>query len=146
MERPYNQNFENHGRIVFVYHRVLFLILGVNLAWCVYRLAKNFSVDEAVQVLLAVGLVILTLYARIFALQAQDRVIRLEETLRMERLLPADLKARMAEFSQRQIIALRFASDAELPEQARRVLDQKITDGREIKRQIKQWKPDFHRL
>lgn len=80
-----------------------------------------------------------------FALTVQDRVIRLETRLRLERLLPADLKARILEFSVGQLIALRFASDAELPDLARRVLDEKVKDKKAIKQMIKTWKPDYLR-
>lgn len=146
MEKPYAQSFENHGRIVFLYHRVLFGILAINLVWSVVRLVRQVSIDNIVALLVAFALIGMTLYARIFALQAQDRVIRLEETLRMERVLPADLKARIGEFTSDQLVALRFASDGELAGLAQKVLDAKMDDRKEIKRQIKQWLLDFHRL
>jgi hypothetical protein len=65
--------------------------------------------------------------------------------LRLEKLLPADLKSRILEFSVGQLIALRFASDAELPDLARRVLDEKVKDKKSIKQMIKTWKPDYLR-
>jgi hypothetical protein len=83
--------------------------------------------------------------ARVFALKVQDRVIRLEERLRMERLLPADLQARIEEFSVPQLVGLRFASDAELPELARKVLDEKVKEAKAIKRMVKSWRGDFLR-
>jgi hypothetical protein len=89
--------------------------------------------------------VLVALYARMFALTVQDRVIRLEMRLRLEKLLPADLKSRILEFSVGQLIALRFASDAELPDLARRVLDEKVKDKKSIKQMIKTWKPDYLR-
>jgi hypothetical protein len=124
----------------------LFLILVVNLAWAAVRVWRQVSTDNVVALLAAFALIGITLFARIFALQAQDRVIRLEETLRMERLLPADLKARMGELTSDQFVALRFASDGELADLLRAVLDAKLTDRKEIKRKIKQWRPDFHRV
>jgi hypothetical protein len=72
----------------------------------------------------------------------QDRVIRLEEQLRMQRLLPDGLKSRIGEFTTPQLVALRFASDAELPALARRVLDEKLTRKRDIKALIQTWRPD----
>ena len=79
------------------------------------------------------------------ALKAQDRVIRLEEQLRYDRLLPVDLKARIGEFSVDQCIALRFACDAELPLLARKVLDDKVTERKAIKKMVTNWKPDYLR-
>jgi hypothetical protein len=139
------QSFENHTRIVPAYHMVLFGILLINLGWSLYRLIRGFSFETVVGFLLAAGLILLFFFARVFALRVQDRVIRLEMRLRMEKLLPADLQPRIHEYTPRQLIALRFASDAELPDLARRVLVEKIEDSRTIKRLIKQWNPDYLR-
>jgi hypothetical protein len=75
----------------------------------------------------------------------QDRLIRLEERLRYERTLPADMKPRIGEFTVEQLVSLRFASDAELPALARKVLDEKMTERKAIKQMVKSWKPDFLR-
>jgi hypothetical protein len=75
----------------------------------------------------------------------QNRVIRLEERLRYERVLPADLKARIPELTLTQVVSLRFASDAELPTLARKVLDDKMTERKAIKQMVKSWRPDFLR-
>ncbi len=85
------------------------------------------------------------LFARLFALSVQDRVIRLEERLRCERLLPPDLQPRIVEFEPAQLVALRFASDAELPGLARKVLDEKLKDRKAIKQLMKTWRPDYLR-
>jgi hypothetical protein len=84
-------------------------------------------------------------FARLFALAVQDRVIRLEERLRLERLLPPDLQPRIQDFATAQLVALRFASDAELPALARKVLAENITDRKVIKRMIQNWRPDYQR-
>ena len=96
--------------------------------------------------ILAVGLVGLFLYARLFPLKAQDRLIRLEMRLLMREILPADLKPRIGELSEAQLVALRFASDPELPELVRQVLAGKLSAPEEIKRAIKTWKPDTFRV
>ena len=83
--------------------------------------------------------------ARVMALKVQDRVIRLEERLRYERLLPADLKPRIGEFAVEQVVSLRFASDAELPALARKVLDEKMMERKAIKQLVKAWRPDYLR-
>ena len=146
MEKPYNQNFENHGRVVPGYHYVTFGILAINFLWSAYRAVRAFSMETVIALLLAVAFILMFFYARIFALTVQDRSIRLEMQLRMERLLPADLKARIGEFTIDQLVSLRFAGDDELPELVRKVLDEKLNDRKVIKRMIKNWKPDFLRV
>ena len=96
-------------------------------------------------VLLALALIAGFLSARRFALAVQDRVIRLEERLRYQRLLPADLQPRIEEFTVAQLVSLRFASDAELPALARKVLDEKMQERKAIKQLVKNWKPDYLR-
>ncbi len=140
------QNFANHARLVPGYHFVAFGLLAINLVWSIRNIIKVPSWDTAVMLGLAVALVLLFFYARLFALAAQDRLIRLEERLRMATLLPADLKPRIGDFTTAQLIALRFASDAELPDLARRVLDEGLTDRKAIKRLIKDWRADYCRV
>lgn len=118
----------------------------LNLIWSIVRLwRQGFSWDGSERVLLALGLTVGFVSARLMALKVQDRVIRLEERLRCERLLPAELKPRIGEFSVDQLVALRFASDAELPVLARKVLDDKMSERKPIKQMIKNWKPDYVR-
>jgi hypothetical protein len=118
----------------------------INFVWSLFRLRTlGFSFAGIFGVLLAAALVVLVFYARLFPLAVQDRLIRLEERLRCERLLPADLRPRIGEFSADQLVALRFACDAELPLLARKVLDEKLTERKAIKKLIKNWKPDYQR-
>jgi hypothetical protein len=145
MEKPYNQSFQKHTRIVPSYHVVVFGIFAVNLIYRVYTVIRYPSVGALMTALVAVAFVLLFFNARLFALSVQDRVIRLEERLRMERLLPADLQPRIGEFTVDQLVALRFASDGELPELARKVLDEKIAERKAIKALVKAWRPDFLR-
>jgi hypothetical protein len=139
------QTFENHARIILAYHGLTFGLLLVNLFWWLYRASVSFSWDAIVSLLLAVALVLLFFFARIFALTVQDRVIRLEMRLRLREVLPADLGSRVGELSVRQLVALRFASDSELPELCRKVLDAGITSQRAIKTMIRNWQPDYLR-
>ncbi len=136
------QNFENHGRVIPAYHGFVFSVLAINLGWSLFSLRNEITFGSVVNVLVAAALIVLFFYARIFVLTVQDRVIRLEMQLRLERLLPADLRPRMGEFTVPQLISLRFASDQELPELARQVLDEKLTDRKAIKRRIKNWRAD----
>jgi hypothetical protein len=144
MEKPYDQNLANHGRIIPGYHYVVFSIFAVNLLWSLYRL-RHFSFDSVLSALLAVAFLLLFYYARVFALRVQDRVIRLEMILRLGQALPPDLRSRLNEFTLDQLIALRFAGDDELPDLARRVLSENLTDRKAIKKMIRHWKPDFLR-
>jgi len=139
------QSLENHVRIAPLFHQVVLPILFIYLVWSIYRVIRVPSLAAAMQLLLAIGLILLAVCARIFANTVQDRVIRLEMRLRMERLLPPDLRARIPEFEVGQLIALRFAGDVELPELARRVLDEKLTDRKAIKQLIRDWQPDLLR-
>ena len=140
------QTRENHERLVPIYHFVAGPILIGLFIWSVVRLIREPSVDGAGNVALLFALLVVYLFARVFALKAQDRVIRLEEQLRYQRLLPADLIALMGEFTIEQYVSLRFASDAELPNLARTVLDQKLTDQKQIKAMISNWRPDYQRV
>jgi cell division protein FtsL len=117
-------------------------VLLANLVWSIIRLAHFVSYERAFMVLLALALVVLAFTARTMALTVQDRVICLEERLRMRELLPADLQPRIGEFTRNQLVALRFAGDAELPALARKVLAEKLDNRKAIKQQIQNWKAD----
>jgi hypothetical protein len=136
------QMLENHARYVPGYHFVLATFILVVLAWSITQLVKHPGVETLVNALVALSLLLLFWYSRAFAVTVQDRVIRLEERLRMERLLPDALRGRIADFTPRQLVALRFASDAELPALAKRVLDEGLTDDKAIKRLVTSWRGD----
>ena len=138
------QSFDNHTQIVPMYLAVLG-IFALNIIWSLYRLVRVPSIDTLLALLMAVAFVLLGLYARRFALTVQDRVIRLEMQLRLRSLLPPDLQSRIPELTRRQLIALRFASDEELPDLCRAVLRDNITQGKAIKKMIKNWNADHLR-
>jgi hypothetical protein len=140
MAKP--QSFENHAKFVPLYHFVALFGFVVNLGWTGYRLVVAPGYGTGVGVLLAVSLLILFFAARVFALTVQDRVIRLEMRLRMKDVLPADLQPRILEFTPGQLVALRFASDGELPDLARAVLKDGIKDKKTIKQMITHWQAD----
>jgi Family of unknown function (DUF6526) len=139
------QNFENHAKFVPAFHVVVLGIFTINLGWSLYRVAHAFSTESVLSLLLAIAFILLALYSRMFALTVQDRVIRLEMRLRMLQVLPPELRPRISEFSVGQLVALRFASDAELPALAKKVLDEKLNDRKAIKKMIREWQPDFLR-
>ena len=140
------QNFANHARFVPPYHYVAGPIFLINFGWAIYGLFGGISFQVILNVLVAFALVILFLYARVFALKAQDRLIRLEMRLRMRELLPEDLQGRINDFTATQMVGLRFASDRELPELARKVLDENITTATPIKKLVTDWQGDYCRV
>jgi hypothetical protein len=135
------QSYANHRRFVPPFHFVAFGLLLVNLIYWVYALARYRTGLQVDGIVVAIALILLFFYIRIFPLTVQDRLIRLEERLRLARLCP-DLGSRVDELTTGQLIALRFASDAELPALARRVLDEEIADREAIKKQVQSWRAD----
>ena len=140
------QNFKNHVRFVPSYHFFALPVFGINFVWSLFRLRYlGFSFAGIFGVLFAAALIVLALRARLFALAVQDRLIRLEERLRYERVLPEELRWRADELTVNQFVSLRFASDDELPVLMKKVLDEKVTSRKAIKQLIKNWRPDYLR-
>ena len=140
------QTFSNHTRWHVPFHFVLFPILFVHLIWCVVKLVKVPSLDTAEALLLAIGLLLMMLLTRTNPLRTQDRLSRLEEQLRYQRVLPADLATQAVALPVGFIIALRFASDEELPTLARQAVDRKFAKPADLKRAISNWRGDYHRV
>lgn len=140
------QTFATHRKNVPLFHYLALPILIINVLVAGYGAVRGPSLAAIWSVLLALALFVGALFARVFALQAQDRVIRLEETLRLRELLPADVRARIPELTRDQIIGLRFASDEELPELTARVLRDNVQKRDDVKKLVKHWRPDTHQL
>jgi len=139
------QSYKNHIRLFPPFHFFVlpvFLINVIVTAWLLYRTPSRLGVWQLV---VAVALLLAALTARVMALAVQDRVIRLEMRLRMRELLPPDLQARIPSITREQCVALRFASDAELPALVRRVVAGELKSSAEIKRQITHWQGDYLR-
>ncbi|HEY1434478.1 MAG TPA: DUF6526 family protein [Thermoanaerobaculia bacterium] len=139
------QSFAHHARYVPLFHFGILAVLVVNFLWAVSLMLRGFSFATVMGVLMALVFIGFFAYLRVFPLTVQDRVIRLETRLRLEKVLPADLKPRITELSIAQLVALRFASDAELPALVREVLEKKITSRKEIKSRIRDWQADHLR-
>jgi len=142
-KRP--QTLANHSKMVPGYHFLTFGLIVIALIRVVWNLIRHPGLNSLVAVLFVFGVVGIFFYARMFALKVQDRLIRLEERQRMATLFPEDLRGRIDELSINQVVALRFASDGELADLAREVLDQEIRQRKEIKKKIREWRPDYER-
>ncbi len=135
------QNFANHARFVPPFHFVASSILLANVVYGGVHLYRHHTYGAAMGFVLSFALVLMWFYSRVFPTTVQDRVIRLEESLRWQKVLPADLLARTGGLTLRQIIGLRFASDAELPALLKRALDEKMSE-KAIKQAITNWRAD----
>jgi hypothetical protein len=136
------QNFQNHVKFVPVFHFFVLPVLLFNVGWAIYRVIHAPSANLVVALIVAIALLLAALYGRMFALVVQDRLIRLEMQLRLQGLLPVNLRPRIPEFTVNQLVALRFASDAELPELAGKVLAENLQNRKAIKRMIQNWQTD----
>jgi len=141
-----DQNFENHGKMVPAYHYWMTPMLLFPTLYLGYGVVVGFSFAGLVSFIFSVGVVLAAFFARWFALGVQDRVIRLEERLRMEKLLPEELKHRIPEVTTVQMIALRFAPDEELPGLVSKALSGGISDRKTLKQAIKHWRADHQRI
>ena len=141
-----SQSLANHKRIVPGFHHLGFALVLTYLGIALVQLWRQPGLDRIGGVLIGLIFIVLTWYVRIFPLVVQDRVIRLEERLRLARLLPADLQQHIASLRVGQLAALRFASDAELPALVRKVVSEKLTSREAIKQLVTDWRPDELRV
>ncbi len=139
------QTYANHRRFDPLFHFALLPFFLVAWLASVVYLVRHPGLHQTLLMLAALAFLLLALLVRGYALKVQDRVIRLEERLRMERLLPDDLKARIPELTVRQCVGLRFAADAELADRVREALAEGL-DSEAIKKRIQVWRPDTHRV
>ena len=137
------QTFANHRRFDPWFHYFEFPLAVVVLVWSLVRLFRGQG--GIVELLMAILLLLAIHRLRVYALRVQDRLIRLEETLRMQALLPEDLRARIHELRPGQFVALRFASDGELAERVREALSEGLRSP-EIKQRIKSLRADQFRV
>lgn len=139
------QSYKNHTRNFPLFHFVAFPILFLNFLNTIRHVWLAPSRSTVWEMVVAFGIVALLLASRVMAVTVQDRVIRLEMQLRLARVLPGDLQPRIASITPRQFVALRFASDEELPELVREIAQGRLTTAKEIKMRVKNWQPDWLR-
>jgi hypothetical protein len=145
MSKPEVQNMKNHGRLDPPYHVILFLILIINLVIAICFLVKHFNIFSGWIVILSVAVFIPVIRLRSYPLKVQDRVIRLEERLRLQALAPSEWHTQIYRLTEDQLIALRFAADDEVVALAKEALEQNLT-RKQIKERIKSWRPDNWRV
>jgi hypothetical protein len=141
------QNYSNHARLVTGYHRILVPVLGLTLLGACVNLWESIGDHERLYnasliLVLSACMIPLSLYARLFALKAQDRAIRAEENLRHFAMTGKLLDARL---SVTQIVALRFASDGEFTALAARAAGDNLSPAA-VKQSIKNWRADDYRV
>jgi hypothetical protein len=139
------QNYKNHARFFPPFHFIAVPILSFYFLNEVRHLWLNPNRSTAFAALVAFGILSATFASRLMALKVQDRVIRLELQARMRGVLPADLQSRMDQLTPAQMVALRFASDGELADLVRSVLDGKLATQKAIKLAIRDWRGDYLR-
>jgi len=146
------QTYANHTRLDPPFHfflgPVFILALVLTLIHFFYHLRESGMRDNIhsfLLIVLAVAMITLVLKVRLYSLKVQDRIIRLEERLRLTQLLSEPLRSRIPELNEDQLIGLRFASDAEVPKLVERALNEKLK-RKDIKKAIQNWRPDYWRV
>jgi hypothetical protein len=139
------QNYKNHTRLDPAFHFFLLPVAAINVIGAIWNLWQYPGLVGGWRVILAIAGAVAVLKIRTYALKAQDRVIRLEERMRMAQLLPAPQRGRIGELTEPQLIALRFACDAEIPSLVEKTLASNMR-ARDIKQAIVNWRPDYFRV
>jgi Family of unknown function (DUF6526) len=139
------QSLKNHTMFDPPFHFFLAPVGLILLIGSIWQVVKDPGWMTGIHILVILWIVILVFKTRQYALKVQDRVIRLEERLRLAAVLPASLQPRISELSIDQLIGLRFASDAELPGLVEKTLGGNW-NRKQIKEAIQNWKPDNWRV
>lgn len=139
------QDFGNHRRFFPLYHFIAAPLLVAYLLYALYTLVRTPSLATAASAVLGAGAFCTLFASRLMVLAVQNRLIRLEMRLRFEQLFGAAASDSFDALTLRQIIALRFASDAELPELVQRVRSKELATPTAVKRAIRDWQADFLR-
>jgi hypothetical protein len=139
------QSLKNHGRLDPPFHLILLTVLIINLVIVVTYTLRHTSIFTEWAVILSIAVFIPFFKLRLYPLKVQDRVIRLEERLRLQALAPADWHAQINRLTEDQLIGLRFAADDEVVELAKQAVEQHL-NRKQIKERINNWRPDNWRV
>jgi hypothetical protein len=140
------QSFASHRRWIPMWHFFALPVLIINVFVVAIDYVRDPRMTNGWAVIVALALAIGIFVSRSMPLRAQDRIIRLEERARLERVLPSDLRGRVGELTPSQLIAIRFADDDEVPDLTRRTLDGELKSQGDIKRAIRNWRADTLRV
>ncbi len=140
-----SQSYAHHTRWDPPFHFFILPVFVITLICVIVHVVRYPSIHSAWMVVVVLAAITAVFKIRLYSLKVQDRVIRLEERLRLATLLDPTLRPRINEITESQLVALRFASDAELPALAARALNEKLPKA-EIKKAIKTWRPDYWRV
>ena len=140
------QTLATHRRWIPMWHFFALPVLIINVFVVAINYVKDPRLINGWGVIVAIALAIGIFLSRSMPLRAQDRIIRLEERSRLERVLPTDLRGRVGELTETQLIAIRFAADDEVPELTRRTLNGELKSQGDIKRAIRNWRADHLRV
>ncbi len=143
---PEPLSYKTHRAYDPLYHFFVVPVLGINVLFTAYVLVRRPIFVNVWALIFAIALLGLAWRVRYFPLRIQDRLIRLEETLRLQRVLPEELRGKISDLSTRELIALRFCTDDELPEHVRAIYAGEYRGGENVKSRIKTWRPDPHRI
>ena len=138
------QTFSNHVRFDPLFHFFALPVTGITLIVSIVHAVRHPGWEQWWAVIFFAAAVVIALKSRLYALKVQDRVIRLEERLRLATLLQDPLRSRISELSEGQLIGLRFAADAECASLAQRALSEKLSRA-DIKKGVRTWRPDYWR-
>jgi hypothetical protein len=148
MSKPSEQNLKNHGRLDPPFHFVLLFVLFANLVFAVFHLVHHFADSYFASswfLVLSIVVFIPVLKLRSYPMKVQDRIIRLEERIRLQALAPAEWHAQIYRLTEDQLIGLRFAANDEVVELAKQTLEHNL-NRKQIKERIKDWRPDNWRI
>jgi hypothetical protein len=145
MSKSEPQNLQNHARTDPPFHFVLVPIFLANLVVSIVFVCIHPCFYSAWFVVLSVAAILALTKMRMYAMKVQDRVIRLEERLRLQALAPAEWHAQIYRLSEDQLIGLRFAADDEAVELAKQALELNL-GRKQIKQRIKSWRADYWRV
>ena len=145
MPESLQQNYENHGRFDPWFHFFLVPIASISLVAAIVNLVRFPRFGSAWLVVIAIASVVAVFKMRLYSLKVQDRVIRLEERVRLQQILAEPLRSRVPELTVGQLVALRFASDAELSPLVTRALNEKLSKD-DLKKAVTLWRADFFRV
>jgi hypothetical protein len=139
------QSFKNHQQRTPMWIFGVLLPFTIYFIWSVTQLIREPGMANVIDVMMGIAFLLLWFSTRRMVLKVQDRVIRLEMRLRLREVLPPAMHGEIGRLPVRQLIALRFASDEELPELTKAVLAGTLTDGKQIKLKVRNWQGDYLR-